>query len=219
MQLSEYISKDAIAIAIEDSIEKVLLDFNELQYSHLPVVDEGNFIGMIAFEDVMLVDDVSKKIEEIAYLYQTFYSYVDVSLLEVFTVMARNHCNLVPIIDKEKRYVGYLDVTDTIGLFADTHFLNQEGVTIVLEKETAAMSISQITQIVESNANEVLGFFITHKDSEKTQLILKVNSAHINELIQTFRRYNYIVINELKEDNYLDALKSNSDYFSKYLEM
>ena len=39
----------------------------------------------------------------------------------------------------------------------------------------------------------------------------------INEIIQTFRRYNYEIISEHQEDAYIENLKERSDYLDKYL--
>jgi len=39
----------------------------------------------------------------------------------------------------------------------------------------------------------------------------------INEVIQSFRRYNYKVITEHKDDYFLETLKERSDYLRKYL--
>jgi hypothetical protein len=51
------------------------------------------------------------------------------------------------------------------------------------------------------------------------QATIKINSEDINEIIQTFRRYNYNVISEHKDDFYLQDLKDRSDYLQKYLDM
>ena len=42
-------------------------------------------------------------------------------------------------------------------------------------------------------------------------------SGSINEIVQTFRRYNYDIISKHEEDNYLSALKERSEYLEKYL--
>jgi hypothetical protein len=39
----------------------------------------------------------------------------------------------------------------------------------------------------------------------------------MNEIIQTFRRYNYEIISEHQEDNYINNLKERSDYLTNTL--
>jgi hypothetical protein len=46
---------------------------------------------------------------------------------------------------------------------------------------------------------------------------MKISLGAINEIIQSFRRYNYEIISEHQEDNYINSLKERSDYLDKYL--
>jgi hypothetical protein len=45
---------------------------------------------------------------------------------------------------------------------------------------------------------------------------MKISLGAINEIIQTFRRYNYEII-RTPEDDYINNLKERSDYLDKYL--
>jgi len=78
-------------------------------------------------------------------------------------------------------------------------------------------SMSQITQIVESNNGKLLGLFVSNVDIENVELTLKLSLGPINEIIQSFRRYNYEIVSEHHEDNYTSTLKERSDYLDKYL--
>ena len=77
--------------------------------------------------------------------------------------------------------------------------------------------MSEIAQIVESNNAKLLGLFISYNDMEKVEVTLKLSLGGMNEIIQTFRRYNYEIISEHQEDAYLNNLKDRSDYLDKYL--
>ena len=79
--------------------------------------------------------------------------------------------------------------------------------------------VSEVSQIVESNNATILALYISNQTSDAIQVTLKINSEDINEVIQTFRRYNYNLISEHKDDFYLQDLKDRSDYLQKYLDM
>jgi hypothetical protein len=72
---------------------------------------------------------------------------------------------------------------------------------------------------VESNGVKILGFYISERSNGFTQVTLKVASDEINEIMQTFRRYDYKIISNHDNDIYLEDLKNRSDYLQKYLEM
>jgi hypothetical protein len=77
--------------------------------------------------------------------------------------------------------------------------------------------MSQIAQIVESNNGKLLGLFVSEADVESVQITIKIALGSMNNIIQTFRRYNYEIVSEHHEDNYLNSLRERSDYLDKYL--
>jgi hypothetical protein len=91
------------------------------------------------------------------------------------------------------------------------------GGIIIVEKNINDYSMSQISQIVESNNGKLLGMFVSSAEADKIQITVKIALGSLNDIIQTFRRYNYEIISEHQEDNYLNALKERSDYLDKYL--
>ena len=79
--------------------------------------------------------------------------------------------------------------------------------------------MSQIAQIVESNNGKLLGLFVSEANNEKVQVTVKITLGSLNDIIQTFRRYNYEIMSEHHEDNYMNNLKERSEYLDKYLNM
>jgi hypothetical protein len=104
-----------------------------------------------------------------------------------------------------------------MNFFNETPFLKEPGDIIIIKKGVLDYSISQIVQIVESNNGKLLGLFVSETDLSTIQITLKISVGAMNEIIQTFRRYNYEIISEHKEDNYINTLKERSDYLEKYL--
>jgi hypothetical protein len=64
-----------------------------------------------------------------------------------------------------------------------------------------------------------LGLFISESDGNTVEVTVKISVGAINEIIQTFRRYNYEITSEHHEDEYINNLKERSDYLDKYLNM
>ena len=110
-------------------------------------------------------------------------------------------------------------MSDILDLFCTSPFLINEGIIIVVEKNKKDFSISEISQIIEVNGGKILGLYRSLDISDNSQATIKINSEDINEIIQTFRRYNYNIVSEHKDDFYLQDLKDRSDYLQKYLDM
>ncbi|MFV8341717.1 CBS domain-containing protein [Flavobacterium sp. XS2P39] len=215
-EITNYITNDFKAIDSQETIAVVQDFFNELHFSHFPVVEEGIYIGSIVSDDIETFDS-DKKVIDYRYTLEGFYTRTNTIWLDVLEIFAKNHTNLVPVLDENNKYVGYYEIEDIMKFFHETPFLKEPGGIIVVKKPILDYSMSQITQIVESNNGKLLGLFISEADVDSVHVTMKISLGAMNEIIQTFRRYNYEIISEHQEDNYINNLKERSDYLDKYL--
>ncbi|MBB1193639.1 acetoin utilization protein acuB [Flavobacterium sp. SOK18b] len=215
-EITEFITNDFKAIDKQESIATVQDFFSELHYSHFPVVDEGIYIGSIPSEDIETFDS-TKRVADYRFTLEGFFTRTNMVWLDVLEVFARNKTNLVPVLDENNTYVGYYEMEDVMRYFHDTPFLKEPGGIIVVKKPVLEYSMSQIAQIVESNNGKLLGLFVSEVEVDNVVVTLKITLGAMNEIIQTFRRYNYIILTEHQEDNYINNLKERSDYLDKYL--
>jgi len=214
--LSNYINNDFKAIESSENIANVQDFFAEINFSHFPIIDENIYIGCIGADDVDNFD-TDKKVANYRYALEGFFARTSMIWIDVMEVFARNQTNIMPVLDEENRYVGYYEINDVINFFTETPFLKELGNIIIIEKPVADYSMAQITQIIESNNGKLLGAFISSSTFDKIQITVKIGLGTINEILQTFRRYDYEIISNHDEDNYLTNLKERSDYLDKYL--
>lgn len=214
--IHDYISNDFKAINSQETIASVQDFFAELHFSHFPVVEEGIFIGSISADDIETFDS-DKKVIDYKYTLDHFFARKNMIWLDVLEVFAKNHTNLLPLLDENNKYVGYYEIEDIMKFFHETPFLKEPGGIVVVQKATQDYSMSEIAQIVESNNAKILGLFISNANTNTIEITVKINMGSLNEIIQTFRRYNYEIISEHQEDAYLENLKQRSDYLDKYL--
>ena len=214
--LSDYINNDFKAIESSENIATVQDFFAEINFSHFPIIEENIYIGCIGADDVDNFD-TDKKVANYRYALEGFFARTNMIWIDVMEVFARNHTNIMPVLDEENRYVGYYEINDVINFFTETPFLKELGNIIIIEKPVADYSMAQITQIIESNNGKLLGAFISSSTFDKIQITVKIGLGTINEILQTFRRYDYEIISNHDEDNYLTNLKERSDYLDKYL--
>ncbi len=215
-QINDYISKDYKPLDSKDSVAAVRDFFEEVPFSHFPVVEESIYIGSVSGEDVLTFDQ-DKPIGQFRYAMEGFFARKGMLWMDVLEIFARNQTNLVPVLDEDNAYIGYYEIPDIIRIFNETPFLKEPGGIIIVEKPVRDYSMSQIVQIVETNNGRVLGVFISEASVDTVQITIKVTLGGINEIIQTFRRYNYEIISEHVEDTYLHSLRERSDYLDKYL--
>ncbi|MFC5681642.1 CBS domain-containing protein [Flavobacterium sp. MAHUQ-51] len=218
MEITNYITADFKPIDSQESIAVVRDFLGDFNFSHFPVTEDGIYIGSISAEDVETFEE-QKKVADYKYSLETFFIRTNALWLEVLEVFAKNHSNLIPILDENNKYVGYYELEDIIIFLNQTPFIKEQGAVVKVRKGILDYSMSQIAQIVESNNGKLLGVFISESDISSVEVTIKISSGAINEIIQTFRRYNYEIISEHHEDSYIANLKERSDYLDKYLNM
>ena len=219
MNLQEYILNEIRGLSLNTSVESAQNVFKAFPITHIPVVENERFMGCLSESDIRSIEDNSTPISEHSYLMDYFSAKENATVLELITAFADNDCNIMPVINKDKQYLGYFELSDIIDVFSNSPFLHSNGVEIIAEKSKKEFAASEVTQIVESNNGKVLGLYISHQTADMTQVTVKISSEDVNEIIQTFRRYNYNIISQYEDDFYLQDLKDRSDYLQKYLDM
>ncbi|MCD0468517.1 CBS domain-containing protein [Flavobacterium sp. JAS] len=215
-EITNYITNDFRAIDSQETISSVQDFFADLNFSHFPVLENGIFIGSIASDDIETFD-TDKRAIDYKYTLERFFARKSMLWLDVLEVFAKNHTNVVPVLDENNAYIGYYEMEDIMKFFQETPFLKEQGGIIIVQKGLLDYSMGQVAQIVESNNGKILGCFISEADLENVQITIKIGVGPMNEIIQTFRRYNYEIISEHQEDAYINSLKERSDYLDKYL--
>ena len=215
-EITNYITNDFRAIDSQETIASVQDFFADLSFSHFPILENGIFIGSIASDDIETFD-TDKKIIDYKYTLERFFARKSMIWLDVLEIFAKNHTNVIPVLDENNVYTGYYEMEDIMKFFQETPFLKEQGGIIIVQKGLLDYSMAQVTQIVESNNGKILGCFISEADLENVHITVKIGVGPMNEIIQTFRRYNYEIISEHQEDTYINSLKERSDYLDKYL--
>jgi CBS domain-containing protein len=216
MKLDAHIINSLPVFVLEDSLDTVIEFFKTTTFSHVAIVEKGRFLGLLAENDLETFEK-NKKIEDYRYNLESFFVLKETGWLDILEVFARNDANLLPVLNDNTEVLGYYDLTDLVGLFIDIPFFTEPGGILVIAKGKKDYSFSQITQIVESNNTRLLGAFITDSRDDLIQITLKISTESMNEVVQTFRRYNYNILFGNLEDKFLENLKKRSNYLDKYL--
>jgi Mg/Co/Ni transporter MgtE len=214
--IDSYINNEIKPIKHTDFVAKAQDVFIDFPYSHFPVTEDGVYIGCVSKDAVEFLN-ADAKVNDNRFNFERFFVRSNMIWLDVLEVFAKNEANLLPVLDDKNNYLGYYELEDVIRFLHETPFLKEEGGIIIVEKEVDKFSMSQVAQIVESNNAKILGLFISNIVNGKVEITVKISQSGLNDIIQTFRRYEYEIISEHQEDSYLNSLKERSDYLDKYL--
>lgn len=216
MHLQSHIISDIPVFDMGDPLKEVIKFFEENTFSHVAVVENGVLIGVLSKDDLENFEE-DQTIESFRFNLESIFVLAKTSWLDVLENFARNEANLIPVIDENGKVMGYYDLNDIVRVFIDTPFFTDPGSILVVAKGIKDYSFSEIAQIVESNNTRFIGGFITEMHNDVVQITIKIGTTNLNDITQTFRRYNYNVLYGNNDDQFLEDLKQRSDYLDKYL--
>ncbi len=201
---------------LDQHIELIRVFFEDHTFSHIAVVNQDRFVGMIAENDIECFEDRSQLSDVVSSL-QPFFVTPQSNWLDVLEQFGRNDSNILPVVDHEGRVMGYYDLNEVVGGFIETPFFTEPGGVIVVAVGIKDYSFSEISQIVEGSNSRILGAFISDSQNDVVQITLKLSAGNLNEVLQTFRRYNYTIEYGNEADQYMGELQKRNDYLGKYL--
>ena len=88
MKISDYISKDVNALALNNTIGDAKKLFNILTFSHLPIVENNTLLGLIDESDVRTVENDDETLENHRELLNTFFIGMENNWMEILKIFS-----------------------------------------------------------------------------------------------------------------------------------
>jgi len=219
MVAKDLISEIIPSLKTSDTGQTALNWMEIFRISHLPIVNNQDFLGLISDGDIYDMNQPEEPIGNHELTILKPFVTVDQHLFEVIGLASRLKLSVVPVLDAKNHYKGVITTSDLIRRIAGISSMDQPGGIIVLEMVERDYSLSQIAQIVESNNIKVLSMYITSpSDSTRLEVTLKVNTIDLLAVIRTFERYNYDVKTWVTTNDSIDQFYSERfDLLMKYL--
>ncbi len=217
----DLISDNIPSLKTSDTGQTALNWMEIFRVSHLPIVNNLDFLGLISDSDIYDMNQPEEPIGNHELTLLKPYVREDQHLFEVIGIAARLKLTVVPVLDDNNHYLGVITTSELVRHIASLSSMDQPGGIIVLEMVERDYSLSQIAQIIESNNIKVLSMYMTSPaDSTRLEVTLKVNETDLLSVIRTFERYNYDVKTWITTNDSLDRFYSERfDLLMKFLNM
>ncbi|HON17795.1 MAG TPA: CBS domain-containing protein [Salinivirgaceae bacterium] len=222
MLARELMSTIVSSVSPSDSAFKALNWMEVFRISHLPVIHNNIFLGIISDSAIFDSGIFNEPLEEIADRFLQYYVSPTNHLFEIIDLCAQAPLTVVPVIDPEtRRYEGLITQTDLVKAFSIMVNSNVRGAILVTEMHINDYYLSQIAQIVESNDAKIVSLYVTHiPDSMRMKLTIRLNITDVSSILRTFERYNYeIQVIFEEEDAMADILKDRYELLMRYLKI
>ncbi len=219
MLAKELISDEIPSLRTSDTAVEALNWMEVFRISHMPIVNNEEFLGLISDADIYDVNNPDEPIGNHRLSLFTPSVRYDQHIYEVMEVAARLKLTVVPVLGHNNKFLGVVQMNDLLHRFSELSAIEKPGGIIVLEISHSDYSMTEISQIIESNDAKILSMYVhTLDESKKLEVTLKLNVTDLTAIIQTFDRYEYnIKASFMEYDEQEDLYNERYDLFMRFL--
>lgn len=218
MIASDLISELIPPLKHTDTAELAMRWMDEFRVSHLPVIKDQNFVGVVSESDILDKSDLGLTLDELFDVLPRPYVFESSHLYDMLKMFAETKCTVIPILTEGERYKGCAALIDVLSCVSTMAGLVDEGSVLVIEVSERDYSLAHIAQCVETNNARLLSAFITSSpNSSQIEVTLKINERDLSRIIQTFERFEYTILGTFQKDTYFEDLQRRYDELMKFL--
>ncbi|MEP6583079.1 MAG: CBS domain-containing protein [Ginsengibacter sp.] len=207
-------------LKLTDTVSKALQLMSDFKISHLPVVSEEIFLGLISEDD--LLDEENKK-SLIEHFQSDFIpAFVNSSkhFLQAVNISKLYQTNVIAVVNEENGLVGTISAQALLAALGDFSGVNEMGAMIEMQMERTSFNLSEINRIVESDGATILHLNATTlPESLLLQVTVTINKREISTLIAAFERYDYSITWYSGEQLFENDIDSNYRHLMNYLDI
>ena len=218
MIASQLITYEIPPLKLSDKGSRALDWMEEFKVTDLPVVNNGEYLGMI--EETQLLDrsNIDDLISSYNLMFKKPYVHENQHVFEIISLIVQNEVDLLPVLGANDKFLGIITINSILKFFSETVSIANQGSIITIQLNINDYSLAEIAKIVESDNAKILASFITsHPDSTKLEVTLKINKNEITRILATFERFNYTITASYNETDYQKDLQNRYDEFMRFL--
>ncbi|MBS1548843.1 MAG: CBS domain-containing protein [Bacteroidetes bacterium] len=216
MFIKDYISKDYPIFSFSDTIEEAYETAKDFGHTHIFIKKKGYYAGALSIS--FLEDAAEGNLGSLEMHFEKFAILADGNLLDTVKLFHIFNSNIVPVIGKTEKYLGYISSDDVFSEFAKFPLFSENGAVLTIQTPAKTYSITEISNIVESNNAKIYGCYISQVNEDNFWITLKISSDNLSSIDETFDRYGYSVIHKHYDDARDEMMKDRFGFFQKYLE-
>lgn len=218
MLAEKLISNKIPPLRTSDTVGNALERMNEFKLYHLPIVNETQYLGIVAEEELMEARSQDTAIDALPLALLNSFTYANAHIYEVIRLFSEFQLSIVPVLDQHKNYLGMVSINNVLSYTANLYAVNEPGGIIVLNINNRNNSLAHMSQIVEADNAQILSSYVSSSPSAtKLEVTLKINKIDLSGIVASFERYDYEVKAVYNNSNNNDDSMDRFNSFMNYL--
>ncbi|MCO5287100.1 MAG: CBS domain-containing protein [Chitinophagaceae bacterium] len=208
------------ALSLNDTMHRALNLMQEHTCTHLPIVEDNKYKGLIEKNVLLNYEDTDLLIREVSDELKPAAVNGSSHFLKAVPIARLFHTNVIPVINEESEYLGsimYFDLINALGNFSGA---GEYGALIVLAIPQPKLVFSELNTIMESDGATILHYNVSPiAASSVMEVTIGLDKKEISTIIASLERYNYKILFTSGDDLIESQLEDNYNNLMNYLDI
>ena len=218
MTLSELISTTIPPLSPDDTAADALQLMDEFKVSHLPIVSNHDYMGLVGETDIYELDDDTLPVSNCHLSMPLPYITDNKHIFEVLAAVTNRNISLMPVLSAQnKTYLGVITEAQLLRGLAEATSASYAGGIIQIVTNQTHYSPALIASVVESNDMKIKSMF-TNDIGNDLEVTIKLNGSDTSAVIQGLERHGYRVKSVYEGDGkYTDLMEERLGALLRYM--
>jgi acetoin utilization protein AcuB len=170
MKVESWMVKDVVTITSKSAIKDALMVMKKHSVRHLPVVDKGSFVGLVALGDLKqaIIASMIEQLKVSDVMIREPYTITRETTLEkAAQIIYEKRIGCLPVVEDDK-IVGILTVNDILKAFIDIMGVLKGGSRVDVILKNVHGSFDEVVSIIESKGGYIISAGMTLNGEDNT---------------------------------------------------
>ncbi len=202
-----------------DSGDRALSLMEENHLSHLPLVQDDNYLGLVKESELLDWETPEQELSTLPAFNFKPAILAAAHPFEALRIFNQMELSVLAVVDAEGKYAGAITKDAIVKYFAENSGLNVTGGIIVLEIQPYNYSLYQIARICENEDVTILNSQVNTSPQGVMEVTLKTNRTSLEALVSSFERHDYKVLEVYGDSKDLEDVMGKYNLLMNYINM
>lgn len=210
MNVGHYMTKDVVTVTSDVKLAKAIDIMDRNQFHRLPVVDEGEFVGLIT--EQLIAENSPSHVSSLS-IYEMNYLFDKVRVKDIMikdavtatpdmlieaaaVLMSERNITVLPVLNPLKEVIGIITHKDIFKALIDLTGYQEGGTRVVIElsEDKVGIIVSLSKALAEQHIN-ITHMFVSRPEN-RVELTIQTDGPNAHQTKQTIENLGYTVVNE-----------------------
>jgi acetoin utilization protein AcuB len=168
MLVKDWMSKNPITVKATDSVTKAQILLKDRNIGRLPVMEEGDLLGIITDRDIrkVLIPSETLKVKNIMSRNPVTVPW-NYTVGEAAEILLQHHISGVPVVDHDGRVVGIITKGDLFRVLVPLTGVGKKGIQFAMLLSDRRGAIKEITDIIREKGGRMMSVLTSYAETPK----------------------------------------------------